>query len=110
MTLRQQVSDAASVGRQSSLSANGRFVAFVSRAPLVGIDTRPYPNVYVLDRDTGQVTLESAPPAGCHPGHACASPRLSADGRFLVFETTDDGPPGGGPPHGTIVLKDRRTG
>ena len=110
ITVRQAIVDALGLPRQTALSQSGRFVAFVSRASLLGIDTHGYPNIYVLDRETGQVTLESAPPSGCLAGHACGTPRLSGDGRFLTFETTDDGPAGGGPPRGVIVLKDRRTG
>jgi Tol biopolymer transport system component len=110
VTVRQGVADPGSLGRQASLSLNGRFVAFVSGAPLVAANPRGYPNIYVLDRESGQVTLESAAPDGCLPGHACASPRLSADGRFLTFETNDDGESGVDPPRSFVLVRDRRAG
>jgi Tol biopolymer transport system component len=109
VTIRQGIDDPFAVVRQLSFSHTGRFVAFVSRVSLVGGDARGYPSVYVLDRETGQVTLESASSQGCQPGHACGTPRLSGDGRILTFETSDDAP-AGVPPHGIIVVKDRRTG
>jgi Tol biopolymer transport system component len=109
ITIRQGIVDPSGVARQLAVSQNGRFVAFVSRAPLVEAATRGYSNIYVLDRGTGQVTLESAPPQGCRPGQSCGAPRLSGDGRFLTFETTEDSP-ANEPPRGVIVLKDRRTG
>jgi Tol biopolymer transport system component len=109
VTIRQGIDDPFAVVRQLSFSRTGRFVAFVSRVALVGGDPRGYPGVYVLDRETGQVTLESASSQGCQPGHACGTPRLSGDGRILTFETSDDAP-AGVPPHGIIVVKDRRTG
>jgi len=109
VTIRQGIDDPFAVVRQLSFSRTGRFVAFVSRVSLVGGDARGYPGVYVLDRETGQVTLESGSPQGCQPGHACGTPRLSGDGRILTFETSDDAP-AGTPPHGIIVIKDRRTG
>ena len=109
VTIRQGIDDPFAVVRQLSFSRTGRFVAFVSRVSLVGGDARGYASVYVLDRETGQVTLESASSQGCQPGHACGTPRLSGDGRILTFETSDDAP-AGVPPHGIIVIKDRRTG
>ena len=43
----------------ASLSADGRFVAFGSRAALVPADRNNTVDIYVLDRTTGQLTLES---------------------------------------------------
>ena len=110
VTIKQGIDDPFAVARQLSFSRTGRFVAFVSRAPLVAGDARGYPSIYVLDRESGQVTLESAPPQGCWPGQACGTPRLSGDGRVLTFETSDEASPEGAPPNGIIVIKDRRTG
>jgi Tol biopolymer transport system component len=111
VTIRQGVADRDVLSREpsSSVSLNGRFVAFVSRAPLVGADPRG-PAIYVLDRDTGRVTLETAPPDGCGHGRSCGGPRLSGDGRWLVFETAEAGLADGTSPRTVVVLKDRRTG
>jgi Tol biopolymer transport system component len=86
------------------VSADGRYVAFESYARLVPADGNDQRDVYVLDRQTRRVTLESTTATGAlgDAGH----PRLSGDGRFLVFESrsvvTDDG---AGPTQ--IVLCDR---
>ena len=84
----------------ASVSADGRYVAFTSFARLDGRDMNDRPDIYVLDRATGQVSLESVPPAG-EPRHAeNRHPRLSADGRLLVYERSI----GSG---SEIVLRDR---
>lgn len=70
-----------------SLSGDGRFVAFVSMADLLPGDTRRAADVYVIDRDSSTLTLET--PAVHHgPSHGWSRhPRLSGDGRFLVFQS-----------------------
>jgi Tol biopolymer transport system component len=90
----------------ASLSSDGRWLAFESYARLAPADTNSHCDVYVLDRTTGRVTLESITTDGdLLPGHS-TGPRLSGDGRYLVFETViqaDDGMA-----HGSeIVLRDR---
>ncbi len=73
--LQRSYLDASSV----SLSADGRYVAFTSYAQLVPADTNDHADIYVLDRADGRVTLESL--------DASDRPSISADGRFVVFET-----------------------
>ena len=71
----------------SSLSADGRSIAFESYARLAPADTNKYCDVYVLERATGRVTLESVSTGGeVLPGGG-STPRLSGDGRYLVFDT-----------------------
>ena len=48
--------------RTADISADGRSVAFESRARLVAADEDDRPDIYVLDRTTGLVTLESVIP------------------------------------------------
>jgi Tol biopolymer transport system component len=75
-----------------ALSADGHSVAFSSGATDLApgqVDTNQYADVFVYDRDTGLVALAShrhgsATTAGS--GFSVA-PRLSADGRFLVFHS-----------------------
>jgi Tol biopolymer transport system component len=90
----------------AGLSADGRFVSFYSNARLAPADANNHRDVYVLDRTTGRVTLESLTTEGqVLPGDS-GYPRISADGRYLVFETTAwaaDGTPIGA----EIVLRDR---
>ena len=74
------------------VSADGRFVAFESAAALVPADRNRSVDIYVLDRSTGSVTLESMTPRApmaMGPEH----PRLSGDGRYLVFTGCAHGVP-----------------
>jgi Tol biopolymer transport system component len=86
--------------RTCDVSADGRFVAFESFAPLAPADGDQMADVYVLDRAHGHVTLESLDiPAGGEAAH----PRISGDGRFIVFEVRDMDRG----PRSDIVLRDR---
>ena len=93
------------------VSADGRFVAFESAAALVPADRNRSEDIYVLDRSTGRVTLESMTPESA-AGQWTRHPRLSGDGRYLVFT---------GLPHDLpidvmaavcpqVMLRDRRAG
>jgi Tol biopolymer transport system component len=80
----------ADVGRQRasvSISLDGRFVAFASDARLVSEDTNTATDIYVLDRMTSEVTLESVASGGAAADDNCRKPGLSGDGRYLVFES-----------------------
>ena len=72
----------------SSVSADGRYVAFTSYARLAPADTNNRRDIYVLDRADGRVTLESVTPRGRVADADSEHPRLSGDGRFLVYRTT----------------------
>ena len=92
------------------VSADGRFVAFESAVSLVPADRNTHVDIYVLDRSTGRLTLESATPERT-AGDWTRQPRLSGDGRYLVFR---------GVPHDAafdpalglpqVMLRDRRAG
>lgn len=70
-----------------STSADGRYVAFVSMADnLVADDTGGNTNVYVHDRQTGQTTLISRA-TNTTPAGLSNSPSISADGRYVAFES-----------------------
>jgi uncharacterized repeat protein (TIGR01451 family) len=84
-------------GRSSRpvLSTSGRFVAFQSDASnLVAKDTnnRDVPtDVFVRDLVEGSTTLVSVNRAGTDSGNGPSSaPALSADGRFVAFESSAD--------------------
>jgi Tol biopolymer transport system component len=76
------------VGTPASLSADGRYVAFTSLARLVPADVNDAPDIYVLDRETGQLTLESVTPEGRSANGSSVNPHLSGDGRWLLFESS----------------------
>ena len=89
--------------RTADISADGRFVAFESRARLVADDVDDLDDIYVLDRTTSQVTLETA-----GTDDECAHPRISGDGRYVVYETRPSSAQQS--PRADIALRDRVEG
>jgi Tol biopolymer transport system component len=70
-----------------SISADGRYVAFVSFADnLVSGDTG-YVDVFVHDRQTGQTTRVSVATGGGQANGNSYGPSISADGRYVAFES-----------------------
>jgi Tol biopolymer transport system component len=78
--------DAAS--HSPTLSADGRYVAFVSDAGLrAPHDRNQTSDVYLYDVTTQTTTLVSATSTGTAANAASRAPALSADGRFVVFQS-----------------------
>ena len=72
----------------SSISADGRFVAFESRASnLVEGDINGTDDIFVHDRETGTVELVSVSSNGAQANRSSGFPSISADGRFVAFES-----------------------
>jgi len=94
-----------------SLSADGRFLAFASRVRLLSSAADAGSKVYVVDLLTHTLTLESPQSGGTLSGWDSRSPRISGDGRFLVFEwvgaPVDPRDPAA---HTQIMLRDRLLG
>jgi Tol biopolymer transport system component len=72
-----------------SVSGDGRYVALVSKSRLVSADTNDHRDVYVLDRVSGSVALESLGPGGSASTEDSDRPALSGDGRVVVYESGD---------------------
>src|SRR5258706_10467337 len=73
-------------GFQSSISADGRYVAFTSSASdLVNGATNGLTFVYVYDRQTKQMSQVSVPPAENETQMGSFLPSISADGRYVAF-------------------------
>jgi WD40 repeat protein len=71
-----------------SLSADGRFVAFESTASnLVPGDTNARSDVFVHDRSNGETTRVSVDSFGAEGNAGSFRPCLSADGRFVAFDS-----------------------
>jgi Ca2+-binding RTX toxin-like protein len=69
-----------------SISADGRFVAFESRASnIVPGDTNDGLDIFVRDRLTNTTTRVSLDSAGNQGNSSSESPSISADGRFVAF-------------------------
>ncbi len=92
----------------ASLSADGRYVAFTSYARLSTADVDSLSDIYVLDRSTATVTLESASVDGRSLNSDCSLPSISADGRYVAFEAVLADDPARNTPD--IVLRDRVQG
>jgi Tol biopolymer transport system component len=74
----------------ASISADGRFVAFESEATnLVPGDTNGLADAFVHDRLTGETRRISVASDGTQqgPNHVIQMPRISANGRFVAFES-----------------------
>jgi CSLREA domain-containing protein len=100
-----------SYSQSPSISANGRYVAFQSSASnLVPDDTNDNPDVFVFDRQTRTVERESVNAAGVQADYYSFSPSISADGRFVAFESAAMNlVPGGTNGHAHALVIDRQT-
>lgn len=73
---------------RSMLSGNGRYVAFSSRATnFVSGDTNSAEDVFVFDRQTGMTSRVSLSSAGTEADSDSSGPSISADGRYVAFES-----------------------
>lgn len=71
------------------LSASGRYVAFSSEATnLVAVDTNAQRDIFVYDRSTNQAEMVSIASDGAQANNRSSAPAISADGRYIVFEST----------------------
>lgn len=99
----------AGASRLPDLSADGRYVTFVSNASwLVADDTNGFDDVFVVDRQTSVVSRASVHSSGAQGYGPSRFPAISADGRYIAFDSfadtlTDDAP--GYPPQ--VFLHDR---
>jgi len=95
------------------ISADGRYVALSSRAEnLVGGGMPGTSHPYVYDRQTGSLELVSVADDGT-PGNAGSSPPplLSADGRYVCFESPASNlVPGDTNDKWDVFVRDRETG
>lgn len=70
---------------ESSISSDGRYVAFVSDGAFAAADTNGYLDVYVKDRQTGAVKRASVAQNGSQVFADAYDPAISANGRFVAF-------------------------
>ncbi len=72
----------------TSISSDGRYVAFVSSASnLVADDTNATDDIFVRDRETGTTELVSMDGSGTQANGASSAPSISSDGRFVAFRS-----------------------
>ncbi|HUE30371.1 MAG TPA: hypothetical protein VMR79_05815, partial [Verrucomicrobiae bacterium] len=96
----------------SALSADGRFVAFQSDASnLVAGDTNGVTDVFVRDRLTGMTERVSVASDETQGDGASTYPALSADGRFVAFQSDASNLVAGDTNGATdVFVRDRQTG
>lgn len=116
-TVRASVSSSGAEGNEdsflSSLSADGRYVAFFSRATsLVAGDSNVAFDAFVRDLQSGQTSLVSVNSSGVQGNRNSHTPLLSSDGRFVAFYSysTNIVVPDATPFSGDVFLHDRTTG
>ncbi len=99
-------------GFEPDISADGRFVVFVSREPgLAPGDGDSIADVFVRDLSTGETILVSVDSAGRKVNADCGKPSISADGRFVAFITEADNLVGGDTNNcDDVFVHDRVTG
>jgi Tol biopolymer transport system component len=89
-----------------------RFVAFSSGATnLVRGGTGPGGGIYVRDRQTGTTTLVSISSAGAQANEWSLAPAISADGRFVAFQSSATNlVPGDTNGQDDVFVRDRQAG
>ncbi|MEQ8842558.1 MAG: hypothetical protein RIB98_16370 [Acidimicrobiales bacterium] len=81
--------ESAGTASQPSVSADGRYVAFVSTgADLVAGDTNGTEDVFVRDRVAGTTERVSVTNGGGQSAGTASQPSVSADGRYVAFVST----------------------
>jgi Tol biopolymer transport system component len=96
-----------------SISADGRYVAFESDAyDLVPIDPYPTNDIFVHDLQTGETTLISISHSGSYSDRDSWNGSISADGRWVSFDSsaTNLVPGGGTPGDHNVYVRDRENG
>jgi Tol biopolymer transport system component len=94
----------------ASISADGRFVAFTSEAALTNGDTNNMLDVFVHDRKTGRTTRVSLNSSGQQVIADSQDPSISADGRYVAFDSEGQFTGGDGNGMADVYERDRKTG
>lgn len=94
-----------------AISANGRYVAFGSLADnLVPGDSNREFDIFVHDRATAQTSRVSLTSTGSEIADGARHPAMSADGRFVAFESAGAVVPGDSKIASDIYVHDREAG
>lgn len=96
----------------ATISANGRYVVFESDADnLVEDDTNDATDIFVHDLQTGITERVSIASDGTESDDSVSGADISADGRYVVFDSESDTlVVGDGNEYGDVFLHDRETG
>ncbi|MDZ4179487.1 MAG: hypothetical protein U1E29_09685, partial [Coriobacteriia bacterium] len=94
------------------ISADGRYVAFASAAGnLVEGTTDEFTDIFVRDTSTGEITCVSVTSAGAAADEGSWGPSISADGRYVAFNSSATNFEAGNPSGNYhVYVHDRDTG
>jgi len=115
-TERVSVSSSGAAGKKDSfrpaISADGRYVAFYSRAAnLVSGDSNGQPDIFVHDRTAGSTQRVSVTASGGQANSGSYDPAISGDGRYVVFRSSASNLVAGDSNGvGDVFLRDRTVG
>jgi Tol biopolymer transport system component len=120
-TAEAQVTERVSVGTggtqgnfgadESSVSADGRYVAFASYASdLVAGDTNGEWDIFVRDRQSDTTELVSVSSSGEWANFYSRAPSISADGRYVAFQSSASNLVAGVTSGAHIYVRDRQLG
>ena len=115
-TMRVSTDSSGSQGNWSStdpsISSDGRYVAFMSSSPnLVPADINGSTDIFVKDTLTGTTTRVSTDSSGLEGNGYSYSPSISADGRYVAFNTNSSNlVPGDTNGQFDVFVKDTLTG
>ena len=98
--------------RSPCISADGRYVAFASRASnLVPGDTNDCCDIFIADRHVGEITRISVAWDGTQGNGASDRPSISSDGRYVAFSSDASNlVPDDTNGVGDVFVHDRQTG
>src|SRR5256885_11469427 len=88
--------DTSGTSLDPSISADGRFVAFTSDAGGLVPGDGDRAGVYRKDMVTGEIALVDVPAGAVTSDGNGQNPKISADGRYVVFDSDATDLPGGG--------------
>ena len=95
----------------SSISGDGRIVAFISNASnLVDGDTNGISDAFIHDRVTGITERVNVPSTQAQANEPTYTALISADGRFVVFESEDNNLVANDTNRNDVFVHDRTTG
>lgn len=94
-----------------SISADGNFIAFVSRSSNLVPGSPEHSDIYLHSLVSGMTTRVSVPATGAATNAGSVYPTVSATGRFISFESVASNlVAGDNNEHRDVFLRDRRTG
>jgi Tol biopolymer transport system component len=103
--------DADGAGGRTTISDDGRYVAFDSNAADMVPGDGHGSDIFVFDRQTGVMELASVASGGARAHGECALAIISATGRWVVFQSEADNlAPGDTNERSDVFLRDRQTG